>query len=165
MSRSAAGKVMAAEQSRGKGVEPEVSVQCSAAPRGEITRAELHELRSQRRSVLSIYSPKPAHHAPMAATCPAEASPADADILLRKAHRALVHHVPDVSPPEELSRLRAVLDAHMFGGDRRASRDAIVEVARQIDRMLAARKDSHGDASQRLVRRPGVSRGRATSAE
>jgi hypothetical protein len=77
----------------------------------------------------------------------------DADILLRKAQRVLVHHLPDVSPPEELSRARAVLDAHMFGRDRRASRDAIVEVARQIDRMLAEGIDRQGDTPRRMVKR------------
>jgi hypothetical protein len=79
--------------------------------------------------------------------------PFDADILLREAHRVLVHHLPDVSPPQELSRVRAVLDAHMFGRDRRASRDAIVEIARQIDRLLAMGMDRQGDASERRVRR------------
>jgi hypothetical protein len=32
-----------------------------------------------------------------------------------------------------------MLDAHMFGRDKRASRDDVVEVARQIDRLPHAR--------------------------
>jgi hypothetical protein len=70
-----------------------------------------------------------------AATDLVERSPADGEILLRKAHRVLLHYMPGASLPGELSRVRALLDAHMFGRDKRGSRDDVVEVARQIDRM------------------------------
>ena len=63
----------------------------------------------------------------------------DADTLLRNAHRVLVHYQPGASLPQSLSRVRAMLDAHMFGRDKRAQRDDVVEVARQIDRMLPKR--------------------------
>jgi hypothetical protein len=76
---------------------------------------------------------------PMASTGLAVGSRADADTLLRSAHRVLVHYLPGASLPGELSRVRAMLDAHMFGRDKRAHRDDVVEVARQIDRMLPAR--------------------------
>jgi hypothetical protein len=74
---------------------------------------------------------------PIASTGLAEDSRADA--LLRSAHRVLVHYLPGASLPAELSRVRAMLDAHMFGRDKRVHRDDVVEVARQIDRMLPAR--------------------------
>jgi hypothetical protein len=51
----------------------------------------------------------------------------------------LVHYLPGAALPDELSRVRAMLDAHMFGRDKRSHRDDIVEVARQIDRMLPER--------------------------
>jgi len=51
----------------------------------------------------------------------------------------LVHYLPGASLPDELSKVRALLDAHMFGRDKRASRDDVVEVARQIDRLLPSR--------------------------
>lgn len=74
----------------------------------------------------------------MASAALAESSQADADVLLHKAHRVLVHYLPGASLPDELSRVRAMLDAHMFGRDKRDSRDDVVEVARQIDRILRA---------------------------
>ena len=62
-----------------------------------------------------------------------------ADILVRKAaHRVLVHYLPGAQLPDELWKLRAMLDAHMFGRDRRVRRDEVVEVARQIDRIMPA---------------------------
>jgi hypothetical protein len=70
---------------------------------------------------------------------PKEVSQADADTLLRSAHRVLVHYLPGASLPDELSRVRAMLDAHMFGRDKRSQRNDVVEVARQIDRILPAR--------------------------
>jgi hypothetical protein len=69
----------------------------------------------------------------------AEDSRPDTDTLIRNAHRVLVHYLPGASLPKNLSRVRAMLDAHMFGRDKRAHRDDVVEVARQIDRMLPAR--------------------------
>lgn len=63
-------------------------------------------------------------------------SPADTAILLRKAHRVLLHCVPGASLPDDLARVRDLLDAHMFGRDKRVSRDDVVEVARQIDGAL-----------------------------
>lgn len=71
-----------------------------------------------------------------AATRGGEISPADRETLLRKAHRVLLHCMPGVSLPEDLSRVRALLDAHMFGRDKRGFRDDVVAVARQIDRTL-----------------------------
>lgn len=63
-------------------------------------------------------------------------STADAEVLVQKAHRVLLHYMPGTSLPVELSRVRALLDAHMFGRDKRGSRDDVVELARQIDRVL-----------------------------
>jgi hypothetical protein len=50
----------------------------------------------------------------------------------------LVHYLPGASLPDELSRVRALLDAHMFGRDRRDHRDDVVDVAREIDQMFRA---------------------------
>jgi hypothetical protein len=62
-------------------------------------------------------------------------SSADAEMLLREAHRVLAHYLPGTPLPDEISRVRIMLDAHMFGRDKRASRDDVVEVARLIDRV------------------------------
>jgi hypothetical protein len=51
----------------------------------------------------------------------------------------LVEYLPGAVLPDELSKVRAMLDAHMFGRDKRARRDDVVEVARQIDELLPAR--------------------------
>jgi hypothetical protein len=67
-------------------------------------------------------------------------SAADTAILLGKAHRVLLHYSPGKALPEQLSRVRAMLDAHMFGRDSRVVRDDAVDVARQIDQILPARK-------------------------
>ncbi len=56
-------------------------------------------------------------------------------MLIRAAHEALVRYLPGVSLPEELWKVRALLEAHMFGRDGRAHRDEVVELARQIDRI------------------------------
>ncbi|MEJ1963438.1 MAG: hypothetical protein WDO56_18535 [Gammaproteobacteria bacterium] len=72
-------------------------------------------------------------------TEPAGSAQADADILLGKAHRVLLHYRPGATLPAKLSRVRAMLDAHMFGRDARAIRDDAVETARQIDRILPAK--------------------------
>jgi len=65
-----------------------------------------------------------------------EMLPGVTEMLLRKAHRVLLHRMPGATLPDELSRVRALLDAHMFGRDERTTRDDVVEVARQIDRTL-----------------------------
>ena len=52
---------------------------------------------------------------------------------VRGAHRVLTCWIPSASLPAELPKLRAMLDAHMFGRDRRALRDDAVRVAWQID--------------------------------
>jgi len=52
---------------------------------------------------------------------------------IRGAHKVLTCCVPNKSLPADLSKLRAMLDAHMFGRDQRALRDDAVRVARQID--------------------------------
>ena len=52
---------------------------------------------------------------------------------VRGAHRVLTCWIPNSSLPTELPKLRAMLDAHMFGRDRRALRDDAVRVAWQID--------------------------------
>jgi hypothetical protein len=78
-----------------------------------------------------------AKHTPATSTTAiGESSSADVEILIRKAHRVLVRYMPGAQLPDELSRVRALLDAHMFGRDGRASRDDVVEVARQIDQVL-----------------------------
>jgi hypothetical protein len=76
---------------------------------------------------------------PETSTRVAESSRAKAETLLHKAHRVLVEYLPGAALPDELSKVRAMLDAHMFGRDRRACRDDVVEVARQIDQLLPAR--------------------------
>jgi len=86
---------------------------------------------------LNFDSPRAANRiARKAATDAAERASPDSETLLRKAHRVLVHYMHGAPLPDELSRVRALLDAHMFGRDKRASRDDVVEVARQIDRVL-----------------------------
>jgi hypothetical protein len=67
-------------------------------------------------------------------------SPADTAILVGKAHRVLLHYRPGAALPEQLSRIRAMLDAHMFGRDSRVVRDDVVDIARQIDQILPAQK-------------------------
>lgn len=66
----------------------------------------------------------------------------DADVLVRRARSALTKYLPGAPLTDELSRVRALLDAHMFGRDKRASRDDVVEVAREIDRLLPGREGS-----------------------
>ena len=68
----------------------------------------------------------------------ASISPADTATLLGKAHRVLLHYRPGTALPEQLSLVRAMLDAHMFGRDSRVVRDDAVDVARQIDQILPA---------------------------
>lgn len=63
----------------------------------------------------------------------------DTEALLHKAHTVLVNYRPGGNLSDELARIRAMLDAHMFGRDERTKRDDIVEVARQIDRVLPTR--------------------------
>ena len=72
------------------------------------------------------------------ATKSASISPVDTALLLSKAHRVLLHYRPGTALPEQLARVRAMLDAHMFGRDSRVVRDDVVEVARQIDQILPA---------------------------
>ena len=83
---------------------------------------------------------KPKMAAPPAqpAAKPKTLSNADAEILLGKAHRVLLHYRPGVALPDQLARVRAMLDAHMFGRDTREVRDDVVEIARQIDEVLPA---------------------------
>lgn len=76
---------------------------------------------------------------PSVAKKSAECARSNAGVLLAKAHRVLVHYRPGTALPEELSRVRAMLDAHMFGRDTRTLRDEAVETARQIDQILPAR--------------------------
>ena len=59
-----------------------------------------------------------------------EAPRADA---IRAAQSVLRPCFPDASLPVDLWKLRAMLDRHMFGRDRRELRDDAVRVARQID--------------------------------
>ena len=63
----------------------------------------------------------------------------DAHALVLSAHKVLVHYLPGASLPSELSKVRALLDAHMFGRDNRTQRDDVVRVARQIDSLRASR--------------------------
>jgi hypothetical protein len=60
--------------------------------------------------------------------------------LVLGAHRVLTSCLPGKLLPSELSRLRIMLDAHMFGRDKRALRDDAVRVAWQIDSLLPASK-------------------------
>jgi hypothetical protein len=56
----------------------------------------------------------------------------EADVV-HGAHRVLRCCVPGTPLPTDLSRLRTMLDAHMFGRDKRSVRDDAVRVAWQID--------------------------------
>jgi hypothetical protein len=47
-----------------------------------------------------------------------------------------MHYLPGAALPDELPRVRALLDAHMFGRDKREHRDDVLDVARRIDRIL-----------------------------
>lgn len=62
-----------------------------------------------------------------------------ASSAVRGAHKVLTLCLPGTSLPTDLSRLRAMLDAHMFGRDSREMRDAAVRVAWQIDSMRRSR--------------------------
>jgi hypothetical protein len=64
--------------------------------------------------------------------------PAKADDLVHRAHRVLVHYLPGAQLPSELAKVRAMLDAHMFGRDKRQQRDDVVEIAREIDSLRAS---------------------------
>lgn len=57
----------------------------------------------------------------------------DAQDLLQKAHRVLLHYLPGATLPDELTKVRAMLDSHMFGINKRIHRDSVLEIARQID--------------------------------
>lgn len=83
-------------------------------------------------------NPEPAAGPQVPATKSASISPVDTALLLSKAHRVLLHYRPGTALPEQLARVRAMLDAHMFGRDSRVVRDDVVEVARQIDQILPA---------------------------
>lgn len=61
---------------------------------------------------------------------------AGAEMLLRAGHKVLIRYLPGDSLPDELWKVRALLEAHMFGRDGRVRRDEVVELARQIDRHL-----------------------------
>ena len=52
---------------------------------------------------------------------------------IRGAHKVLTCCLPNKSLPTDLPKLRAMLDAHMFGRAQRELRDDAVRVARQID--------------------------------
>jgi hypothetical protein len=56
-------------------------------------------------------------------------------MLVREAHQVLLRYLPAVALPDELWEVRAMLDTHMFGRNNRVSRDDVVRLARQIDRM------------------------------
>ena len=58
---------------------------------------------------------------------------------VRGAHRVLACCRPGACLPTDLAKLRAMLDAHMFGRDRRELRDDAVRVAWQIDSMRTSR--------------------------
>ena len=62
----------------------------------------------------------------------------DADILIRKAHTVLLHYLPGATLPVDLPKVRAMLDSHMFGLNKRIHRESVLEVARQIDEVLPA---------------------------
>jgi hypothetical protein len=59
------------------------------------------------------------------------------ETLMREAHRVLLRYLPAAVLPDELCKVRAMLDAHMFGRDLRSHRDDIVRIARQIDGLAA----------------------------
>jgi hypothetical protein len=49
-----------------------------------------------------------------------------------------LHYRPGAALPVDLANVRAMLDAHMFGINKRMHRDSVVEVAREIDQILPA---------------------------
>jgi hypothetical protein len=61
--------------------------------------------------------------------------PPGSELLVREAHRVLLRYMPAVALPDELWKVRDLLDSHMFGRDGRVHRDDVVRVARQIDRI------------------------------
>lgn len=62
-------------------------------------------------------------------------APVGSEFLVREAHRVLLRYLPAVALPDELWKVRDMLDTHMFGRDRRVHRDDVVRLAKQIDRM------------------------------
>jgi len=64
---------------------------------------------------------------------PADDGLPGSELLVREAHRVLLRYLPAVALPDELSKVRALLDTHMFGRDGRVHRDDIVRDAGQID--------------------------------
>jgi hypothetical protein len=81
-------------------------------------------------------NPQRAEAPPVRVTKSVSISPAETAILVGKAHRLLLHYRPNAALPQQLSRVRAMLDAHMFGRDARVVRDDVVDVARRIDQIL-----------------------------
>jgi hypothetical protein len=67
---------------------------------------------------------------------PAGSSQVDAEALLKKAHTVLLRYLPGATLPVDLAKVRAMLDSHMFGLNKRIHRDSVLEVARQIDQAL-----------------------------
>jgi hypothetical protein len=65
----------------------------------------------------------------------ADDAPPGSEMLVREAHRVLLRYLPAVALPDELWKVRDMLDSHMFGRDGRVHRDDVVRVARQIDRL------------------------------
>jgi hypothetical protein len=62
----------------------------------------------------------------------------------------LVQYLPGTPLPSELFKVRAMLDAHMFGRDKRTERDDVVRVARQIDSWRASMPDESARTPRRL---------------
>jgi len=60
--------------------------------------------------------------------------------VVRRAQEVLVSWRPPASLPGDLAKLRAMLDTHMFGRDRREQRDDAIRVAWQIDSLRSTRK-------------------------
>jgi hypothetical protein len=75
---------------------------------------------------------------PLSKESKAEPAAHQADVV-RRAHEVLVSWRPPASLPVDLAKLRAMLDAHMFGRDRREQRDDAIRVAWQIDSMRSTR--------------------------
>jgi hypothetical protein len=73
------------------------------------------------------------------ASDPADDGPLASEMLVREAHRVLLRYLPAVALPDELWEVRAMLDTHIFGRDKRVHRDDVVRLARQIDRMADGR--------------------------
>jgi hypothetical protein len=87
---------------------------------------------------ISLKRRRPQLTTPTVAPVRSSGSPPDANTLVSLAHDVLVRYRPGAALPNELAKVRALLEPHMFGRDGRVHRDDAVRIARQIDEILPA---------------------------